>query len=436
MTYQETIDYIFQHLPMFQRIGKAAYKNDLSTAILLDDYFDHPHKQYPTIHVAGTNGKGSVSHMIAAILQMAGYKTGLFTSPHLTDFRERIRVNGQMIPEESVISFIDKSQEIFLHTKPSFFEMTSAMAFYYFFESKVDIAVIEVGMGGRLDSTNIIIPLISIITNIGMDHTEFLGDTLQKIAGEKAGIIKQNIPVIIGEYHEETWPVFVIKAEALNSEIILADSVFNSKPSGHKSHGKQILNIYRNGTLYYENLTLDLIGFYQQKNISTVLAAIEILMKTGYNISRDQIYSALDNVQKFTGLRGRWQQLANQPIIICDTGHNVDGLRTVLEQIYSVSFDQLHMVIGFVNDKDIQGMLDLLPLNACYYFTNASIPRALNSEELKNKAYLLGLKGESYSSVPIAIEAAISNAGPSDMIYIGGSNFVVGEALEKCFSQT
>ena len=429
MTYQESIEYMYQQLPMFHRVGKLAYKADLTTAIRLDEHFHHPHQQYKTIHVAGTNGKGSVSHMLAAILQVAGYKTGLFTSPHLKDFRERIRINGEMIPEADVVTFIEESKEIFSTTRPSFFEMTSALAFYYFLKAGVDVAIIEVGMGGRLDSTNIITPQLSVITNIGFDHTEFLGNTLGEIANEKAGIIKEKVPVVIGEYHPETWPVFSKKAISLHTMATLADKGFRAEITDPNSMGKQKLTIYREDQPIYEDLPIDLLGVYQQKNICTVLAALDKLMENGFLLSKENIKDALANVQTLTGLQGRWQQLDTNPLTICDTGHNVAGLQLVLKQIQSLSFAQLHMVLGFVNDKDIQGMLDLLPKHAIYYFTNANIPRALNAEELKNKALAIGLKGESYPNVELAVRAAKMAAGIRDLVFIGGSNFIVAEAL-------
>ncbi len=420
MTYEDTLEYMYQNLPMFHRIGKSAYRADLSNAFKLDEYFNYPHRNYNTIHIAGTNGKGSVAHMLAAILQESGYKTGLFTSPHLKDFRERIRINGQMIPKEDVVSFIAQSHELFQRTMPSFFEMTSALAFYYFSESKVDVAVIEVGMGGRLDSTNIITPQLSIITNIGLDHTEYLGDTLAKIAVEKAGIIKNKVPVVIGEFNKETWPVFARKCSDLNTKAILADSEYIIKESDNTILGRQILDIYKRNKLIYKDIELDLKGLYQQKNICTVLAAADNLLKSGYHITDNILYEAAGNVQKLTGLMGRWQLLSTGPLIICDTGHNAEGIYMVMEQIKSLPYKKLHIVIGFVNDKDIQRMLKLLPQSAVYYFTNANIPRALNAEELKNKALALGLKGESYKTVKVAIKAAKEKADTQDMIFHRG----------------
>ncbi len=429
MNYEETLEYMLKHLPMFHRIGKAAYRANLSTALLLDDYFNHPHKHYKTIHIAGTNGKGSVAHTLSAILQTAGYKTGLFTSPHLKDFRERIRINGQMISQKDVVFFIEQFQEIFKNTSPSFFEMTSALAFYYFSEMKVDIAIIEVGMGGRLDSTNIITPLLSVITNIGMDHTEFLGDTFEKIAREKAGIIKSGVPVVIGEYNPVTWPVFQQMSSDLGAKALIADKLYKVDESQNISLGKQVLNVYRNNQLQYEDLSLDLNGLYQRKNICTVLAAAEILNNLDFKINTTHLYEAVNNVQEMTGFRGRWQRLSEKPLIICDTGHNTDGIKMTMDQLKSVYYNKLHMVIGFVNDKDINGMLELLPKNAGYYFTKADIPRALNENELRSKALQYSLFGDSYSTVKSAFEAAQAAADKEDLIYVGGSNFVVAEVI-------
>jgi len=420
---------MYEQLPMFHRIGHLAYKANLDNAIYLDKFYHSPHKQYKTIHIAGTNGKGSVSHMLASVLQKAGYKTGLFTSPHLKDFRERIRVNGTMIPEVEVIDFIEKSKHLFEEVKPSFFEMTSALAFYYFSKINVDIAIIEVGMGGRLDSTNIITPILSVITNIGLDHTEFLGDTLDKIAVEKAGIIKDEVPVVIGEYHAETWPVFKEIAQRHQSHITLSDEMFKAEYSLYTSDQQQIFNVYRNEKLTYAELKSDLLGFYQRKNICTVLTAIDNLQETGIAISNESIYEGMAAVTKTTGLQGRWQPIGYNPLIICDTGHNKDGISWVVEQINAVPFKQLHMIIGFVKDKDIGAILSLLPASATYYFTNATIPRALNANELKELALTYQLKGESYPSVKIALEAAKKNAEKEDFIFVGGSNFVVGEVV-------
>jgi dihydrofolate synthase / folylpolyglutamate synthase len=429
MTYPEVLDYMYKQLPMFHRVGQTAYKANLDTAVYLDAFFKEPHRHYKTIHIAGTNGKGSVSHMLAGILQQAGYKTGLFTSPHLKDFRERIRVNGEMIPKDEVIEFIEHHSDLFDKCKPSFFEMTSALAFYYFAKAKTDISIIEVGMGGRLDSTNIITPILSVITNIGFDHTEFLGDTLGKIAGEKAGIIKDNVSLVVGEYHQETWPVFEQIAQQHHSSLLLAENVYQTEYSLFTPDQKQVLSIYQNGKIAYPKLKLDLLGFYQRKNICTVLTAIDQIRQSNLEIPEKAIYEALGKVTDITGLQGRWQPLGYNPLIICDTGHNKDGIGWVVKQIESVPFKQLHMVIGFVKDKDISGILKLLPTNAIYYFTNADIPRALEAGELKLKAMEHGLMGNSFPSVKQALEVAKKNAGPEDFIFVGGSTFVVAEVV-------
>lgn len=426
MDYKATLDYMYSQLPMFHRIGKAAYKANLDNAMALDKLCNFPHRKYKTIHVAGTNGKGSVSHMLASVFQKAGYKTGLFTSPHLVDFRERIRVNGQMIAEEAVIDFVDKHKQQFEILKPSFFEMTSAMAFNYFADAKVDVAVIETGLGGRLDSTNIIKPELSIITNIGYDHTDLLGDTLEKIAHEKAGIIKPGVPVVIGESHFETKQVFENKAHENSSEISFADKVYFSVPVKSDEPGIQKLRVKKNNeeVLY----GLDLQGIYQQKNISTVLAAVDLLTEQGYNLT-SSLSEGLRQVSQTTGLMGRWQVLSPQPLTICDTGHNQDGISWVVKQIKQIKFEQLHFVFGVVNDKDVSNILPLLPKEAVYYFTKASIPRALDEKELEQKASAAGLRGNCFPSVADALKNAKKNARANDLIFIGGSTFVVADAL-------
>ncbi len=426
MDYKATLDYMYSQLPMFHRIGKAAYKANLDNAMALDKLCDFPHRKYKTIHVAGTNGKGSVSHMLASVFQNAGYKTGLFTSPHLVDFRERIRVNGQMITEEAVIDFVDKHKQQFEILKPSFFEMTSAMAFNYFADANVDIAVIETGLGGRLDSTNIIKPELSIITNIGYDHTDLLGDTLEKIAREKAGIIKSGVPVVIGESHIETQQVFENKARENNSEISFADKVYSSVPVKSDEPGIQKLRVKKNNSEVLHSL--DLQGIYQQKNISTVLAAVDLLTDQGYDLT-SSLSEGLRQVSQTTGLMGRWQVLSSQPLTICDTGHNQDGISWVVKQIEQIKFEQLHFVFGVVNDKDVSNILPLLPKEAVYYFTRASIPRALDEKELEQKASAAGLRGNCFSSVADAIKNAKKNATANDLIFIGGSTFVVADAL-------
>ncbi len=427
-SYSETLDYLFSQLPMYQRQGKAAYKANLDNTHELDRYFGYPHRTFKTIHIAGTNGKGSVSHMLASVLQRAGYKTGLYTSPHLADFRERIRVDGEMISEDNVINFVDKHSEVFSKIKPSFFEMTVAMAFDFFANEEVDIAVIETGMGGRLDSTNIVTPELSIITNIGLDHTQFLGDTIALVAKEKAGIIKSDIPVIIGEWNKESAPVFEETAENVGTKLQFADKCYKAI---HKEIdiNHQTLDITKDNETIIEDLKLDLKGEYQQKNIITVLSATDTLINKGYNISEEQIRDGLANVTANTGLKGRWQILDQEPLTICDTGHNTEGVTYIINQLNKYSYNKLHMVIGMVNDKSIEKVLKLLPKDAVYYFTKASIPRALCEKELKKTAMLCGLNGNTYESVEKAVFEAKKNASANDLIFIGGSTFVVAEIV-------
>jgi dihydrofolate synthase / folylpolyglutamate synthase len=406
MNYQETVNWMFNQLPMYQNIGKSAYKEDLTNTILLSNYLENPERNLKCIHVAGTNGKGSTSHMLASILQESGYNVGLYTSPHLKDYRERIKINGEEISEDFVVDFISKHKKFFEESELSFFEMTVGLAFDYFKESNVDMAIIEVGMGGRLDSTNIIMPLISVITNIGLDHTQFLGDTLELIAQEKAGIIKQNIPIVIGEYIDETKPVFIVKANENNSEIFFASD------------------------LIQENYPSALLGDYQISNIKTVVQTIRVLgSQNEFKISEENIKNGLLNVLKNTGLQGRWQQLQENPLVICDTAHNKHGLEIVLQQIQKQKFDQLHFVFGVVNDKDLNTILSLFPKKAKYYFCKPNIPRGLDAGILQKKCLEFGLLGELYDSVADAYENALSNSSLNDMIYIGGSTFVVAEIL-------
>ncbi len=429
MTYEEATQFLFEQLPMYQRQGKSAYKADLNTTIQLDEYFEHPHRNYKTIHVAGTNGKGSVSHMLASVLMQAGYKTGLYTSPHLKDFRERIRINGVPVPKEEVISFVGDHAEIINKLKPSFFEMTAAMAFEYFKKEKVDVSVIEVGMGGRLDSTNIITPDLSIITNIGLDHTQFLGNTKQLIAKEKAGIIKPHIPVLIGETDNETKDVFIEVTNQKQSPLKFADKIYNIPFSTFSANNKQIMQVHSKKELVFKDLKVSLSGWYQRKNTVTALAAIEILKSAGYNIERSHIYEGLENVQKSTGLLGRWQILGSNPRIICDTGHNEGGVKAIVEQIKNTPYHNLHIVWGTVNDKDIKKILSILPKDAKYYFTKASIPRALDEKILWQKAGNEGLKGNYYPDAVTALNEAKKEAIPNDLIFIGGSTFIVADIL-------
>lgn len=425
MDYKETLEYMYSQLPMFHRVGKAAYKANLDNARALDELCGFPHRNYKTVHIAGTNGKGSVSHMLAAVLQKSGYKTGLFTSPHLVDFRERIRVNGEMIPEHAVVDFVLQFKQNFEVLKPSFFEMTSALAFQYFADAKVDIAVIETGLGGRLDSTNIISPLLSVITNIGLDHTDLLGDTLTKIAGEKAGIIKKQVSVVIGETLPETKEVFETVARTMNAEIRFADQYYKASFVEEENADVQKIWVEKramNGEIY----ELDLKGLYQVKNICTVLSATDVLKAAGLELN---IHAGLKTAGKATGLLGRWQVLSEAPLIVCDTGHNRDGISWVVSQIKRMKYSKLHFVFGVVNDKDVSKVLPLLPGDAIYYFTRAAIPRAMDESELKQKAGDAGLKGESYPTVAEAIKKAKKNAAPNDLIFIGGSTFVVADAL-------
>ncbi len=404
MTYQDTINWMFSQLPMYQRQGNSAYKADLKNTLLLANHLNNPEHQIKTIHVAGTNGKGSTSHMLASILQEAGYKVGLFTSPHLKDFRERIKINGVEISKAFVIGFI-KRNKVFLESQSlSFFEMTSGMAFDYFAKQKVDIAIVEVGLGGRLDSTNIIIPEVSVITNIGLDHTQFLGNTLKAIAFEKAGIIKPNVSVVIGETQDETTLVFKGVAKKNQSDIYFADTLID--------------NIYSS----------DLKGLYQQKNIKTVLQTIKILNKS-FSISENHIKNGLFHVVKNTGLQGRWQILQEQPKIICDTAHNKEGLSYVVKQIRQESFIQLHMVFGVVNDKELDSILEILPKKATYYFCKPNVPRGMEADLLQNKFRSAGFKGVGYVSVNEALNTAKKNASGNDLIYVGGSTFVVAEII-------
>lgn len=429
MNYSETLNFLFSQLPAYHRIGKAAYKNNLDNTLILDKHFDHPHTRFKTIHVAGTNGKGSVSHMAASILQEAGYRTGLYTSPHLKDFRERIRINGVMIPEKEVIAFVENNRKIIEEVKPSFFEMTVAMAFDYFAREKVDVAVIEVGLGGRLDSTNIIRPVLSVITNIGHDHMDMLGDTLEKVAAEKAGIIKESVPVVIGETQNETKDVFSEKAADQKSVIIFADNEFSCslETDFQSESGRKFTITDKKSGAVLEGTTV-LGGDYQAKNLVTLFAAFKSL-KDFFDIRDKDVLAGIRNVIMNTGFSGRWQLLSKDPLIICDTGHNKEGLEYVIGQLNNIPRKKLHMVVGFVNDKDLSAVLPLFPGDAEYYFTKASVPRALDENILKREAGAYELKGSSYPDVKAAVTAARSNAGKEDVIFIGGSTFVVADAL-------
>lgn len=428
MTYQQTLDYLFARLPMYQRIGAAAYKADLSNAIKIAEILGKPHLKLKTIHVAGTNGKGSSSHMLAAILQQCGYKTGLYTSPHLIDFRERVKINGKMIPKNQVIDFVVKYKEAFEAIEPSFFEWTFGLALDYFVQEEVDVAIIEVGLGGRLDSTNIITPHTSLITNISKDHMNLLGDTLEKISFEKAGIIKPRIPVVISQYQSESAPVFNAMAKEQRSPIEFADK--NYKILSHKFvNGLMHVDILNKKNDQVSSYELDLSGIYQLKNLLGVLNVLEFVEKAGFLIEPDHVKKALKNVCKLTGLHGRWQKLSEKPLIMADTGHNEDGIKQVLESIKDITYTDLHFIFGAVNDKDVTNILELLPKEAHYYFVKANIPRALDEEHLLKEALKHKLKGNAYSSVEAGIKAAKKAAKKTDLIFIGGSTFVVGDAL-------
>ncbi len=419
-SYQQTLDYLYETLPMFQRIGAAAYKNDLSNTIALCETLGNPERKFKSIHIAGTNGKGSSSHMLAAILQTAGYKTGLYTSPHLKEFTERIKINGEDVSQSFIIDFVDRMKPVLEEIKPSFFETTVAMAFEYFAQQKVDVAVIEVGLGGRLDSTNVITPEISLITNISWDHANLLGDTLQKIASEKAGIIKPNIPVVISERQSEVEDVFLEKAVKEKSPIIFASDNYRLLPLGN---GQFAFSPFAEEVAYQ----LQLKGDYQQMNLAGVLATVDELKKNGFKISQENISEGLRNTITLTQLKGRWQKLGDHPLIVCDTGHNEAGIKEVLKQISKERFKTLHIIWGMVNDKDPGRVLALLPKNARYYFCQAKIPRAMRADELNERANAYQLDGEIVEDVNQAIDQAKKNCSPDDMIFIGGSTFVVAE---------
>ena len=404
MNYQETLSWMFNRLPMFQTQGKNALNNKLDNILTFTSALGNPQTKFKSLHIAGTNGKGSSSSMLASILQEAGYKVGLYTSPHLKDFRERIKIDGKEIPEDYVVNFISENKSFLEKHSLSFFEMTVGMAFSYFAEEKVDIAVIEVGLGGRFDSTNIITPEVSLITNISKDHTDILGDTLPKIAFEKAGIIKQNVPVVISEYQEETAPVFTVRAKEMKAPIIFANHIETS-------------------------LTTDLQGAYQEKNIKGVIAVIELLIHQGWDITSENIAQGLLHVVRNTNLKGRWQTLSSYPTIVCDTGHNVGGLTYVMEQLKKQTYTHLHIVVGFVKEKDVNSVLELFPKEATYYFCSPAIARGLNVDTLKEIATTKGLQGERYSSVAEALNAAKAQALPTDFIFVGGSTFVVAEVV-------
>ena len=430
MTYNEATTYLFNSAPLFQNIGAGAYKEGLSNTNALDSRYGHPHRSYRTIHVGGTNGKGSVSHTLAAILQCAGYKVGLYTSPHLADFRERIRVNGQMIPEQRVIDFVTEEKAFFEPLHPSFFELATALAFLYFKEEKVDVAVIEVGLGGRLDCTNIISPDLSVITNISKDHVQFLGDTPTQIAKEKAGIIKPETPVVIGETNNniEVRNVFITKSKEVGTSIKFADEESEILHSFTQAQGGR-----KYQTKNWDVFNGELGGDCQEKNTATILCAVQTLIEQGYNIKEKHVHEGIAKVCSLTGLMGRWQRLENEPLAICDTGHNIGGMQYIVEQLASTPHEKLHFIIGMVNDKDIDSVLGILPKDAEYYFTQASVQRALSAESLAIKAGKFGLKGVVITDVKEVYRKARQNATKDDLIFVGGSTFVVADLLKTDF---
>ncbi|MBE6281726.1 MAG: bifunctional folylpolyglutamate synthase/dihydrofolate synthase [Bacteroides sp.] len=430
MNYEETLTYLYNSAPLFQQVGKDAYKEGLDNTLALDAHFGHPHRKFKTIHVAGTNGKGSCSHTLAAILQSAGYKVGLYTSPHLVDFRERIRVNGAPISQEEVVRFVEEERSFFEPLHPSFFELATAMAFRHFEQEKVDVAVVEVGLGGRLDCTNIIRPDLCVITNISFDHVQFLGNTLAQIASEKAGIIKEGILVVIGEANEETRPVFESKAREKQAPLVFAEDEGRVLSSTVGANGRRIYATQALGCLEGE-----LGGLCQEKNTATILSALHILQKAGYRINENHIREGFAKVCQLTGLMGRWQKLGERPTLVCDTGHNKGGMQYIVEQLGQESYRELHIVIGMVNDKDISGVLGMLPKNAHYYFTQASVQRAMPSANLQRMALEAGLQGEEYPTVEKAVHAAQTSATSEDFIFVGGSTFIVADLLNFFFKK-
>ncbi len=427
--YQQTLDYLYERLPMFSRIGKAALKPDLTNTLKLCAALGDPHHKFKSVHIAGTNGKGSVSHSLAAVMQQAGYKTGLYTSPHLVDFRERIRINGVPVSEAWVVEFVERNRALIEEIQPSFFEITVAMAFAYFAEENVDIAIIETGLGGRLDSTNVITPLLSVITNISYDHKDLLGNTLAEIAAEKAGIIKAGVPVVIGEQHAETERVFFEHSVHKQSTLHYAQSLWGMVRVRQEA-GKQYYKAVNNAKREMLDICTDLTGNYQQHNIKTVLTAVALLGHQGYNVTIAGAIAALEHVKKSTGLRGRWDVVQERPTIVCDVAHNPAGLREVLEQFSQTGMGRKHILLGFVKDKDIAEALSLLPKDVTYYFTNAQIERALPAADLQEAAALVGLNGHAYPTVAEALEAAKAAMTADDVLLITGSFFVVGEAME------
>lgn len=427
MNYKETLEYLYESVPMFQKVGAIAYKEGLDNTEKLDAHFGYPHKRYKTIHVAGTNGKGSCSHTIASILQRAGYKVGLYTSPHLKDFRERIRVNGTCIDEEYVTRFVEEERHFFEPLHPTFFELTTAMAFKYFAEQNVDIAIIEVGLGGRLDCTNIIRPVLSIITNISFDHTQFLGNTLAKIAYEKSGIIKDGIPVIIGESTSETKPVFTEQSKRHNSPILFAEEDADITGAELSNDGGITYTTKTFGAIHGE-----LGGIYQEKNARTIVCAVKELIKTGLNISTEDVRKGFELVSETTGLQGRWQKIQDNPLVICDTGHNVGGWIYLSRQIKSQKCRQLRIIFGMVNDKDIKTVMEMLPNDAVFYFTKAKTKRSINEEDIARIGKSLNLESETFTDVKSAYNKAMDDADKDDFIFIGGSSYIVSDFLTDC----
>lgn len=428
MTYQETLDFLFNATPEFQNVGGAAYKPGLGNIEALEQCLGNPHGRFRSVHVAGTNGKGSTSHMVAAVLTAAGYRTGLFTSPHLRDFRERIRIDGVTIPEEDVVAFVERNRAAIEEVRPSFFEMTTSMAFDHFARHGVEVAVIETGLGGRLDSTNVIRPLVSVITNISFDHAEYLGDTLEKIAGEKAGIIKPEIPVVVGESQLESKLVFIAKAKELHSPIIFADQTYRVLARTYTDGGQmfEIENLLDGARFSF---TIDLMGRYQRKNILTALATLDLLNGRGLEITREAVHSGMATAAAMTGLDGRWQVVRRKPLVVCDTGHNEGGIRELTAQIDRNDYRKLWMVIGFVREKELAKILPLLPQEAEYIFTRPSVERGLDAETLRREAALYGLRGTAVPTVGEAYGLALRSASPEDMIFVGGSTFVVADFL-------
>lgn len=426
MNYVETIEYLFTRLPMFSRMGSAAFRKDLTNIVALCEVLGNPHTRFKSIHVGGTNGKGSVSHMLAAVLQTAGYKTGLYTSPHLHDFRERIKVNGAMVSEACVTSFVEKIKPSIEALQPSFFEITVAMAFDYFAQEGVDIAVIEVGLGGRLDSTNIITPELSVITNISLDHTNMLGHSLQEIATEKAGIIKKGVPVVIGERHAETAPVFITTSKEKEAPLSFAEDHFAVKEWKQEEDLLKV-TVINTDSGQEETYLLDLPGLYQTKNIKSVLQATAVLRQRGWRLKEKDIHSALARTKQLTGLYGRWEVVHQRPRVVLEVAHNEDGIRQMLAHIEQLTFKQLHLVFGMVKDKDIEPVLHLLPREAFYYFTQAHIPRALPAAELQQQAASAGLKGTTYTDVNAALKEALDQASEDDLVIVCGSIFLVAE---------